>query len=150
MPPLTFLFSGAYPEVPGDTLKDALANPNTIWIASLLKVYNGTTWDRLRVATIFKPQDAVAINPAAALWTPASGKKFRLMGYHLTASVAGNILLKDGAAGTVIAVVPSGAGGSGVFVSLGNGKLSATANNVLEALGPAASTASGIVFGTEE
>lgn len=97
-----------------------------------------------------KPLNAVAINPAAAIWTPAAGKMFRLMGYHLQCSVTGNVLLKDGAGGTLIAVVPCIAGGEGVPVKLGNGILSTTANNILEALGPAASTVSGIVYGVEE
>ena len=112
--------------------------------------FNGSNFDRNRISNVFKPQDAVSIAAEATLWTPGSGKKFRLLGYHLSASVAGNILLKDGVSGSTIAVVPSGAGGSGVFVSLGNGILSATAGNPLRAIGPATSTVSGVVIGCEE
>lgn len=131
-------------------LAEDAATPTAPAVSAFQRIYDGATWDFPRTPTVFKPLDAVAINPAASVWTPAAGKKFRLMGYHLSSSVAGNILLKDGASGTVIAVIPSEAGGSGVHVHLGNGKLSAVANNVLEALGPATSTVSGIVYGTEE
>lgn len=131
-------------------IADAQSNPTTQAIDAKISAYNGATWDRLRTPKVFKPQSAVSIASEATIWTPASGKKFRLTGYHLSASVAGNITLKDGTAGTTIVIVPSGTGGSGVFVDLGNGILSATADNVLTATGPAASTLSGMVFGNEE
>ena len=121
-----------------------------IYVNARLMALTGVDFTRLRTPVVFKPFNGTAINPAAAIWTPAAGKRFRLMGYHLVSSVAGNIQLKDGAGGTLIAVAPSAAGGPGMLVQLGNGILSAAINNVLEALGPAAATLSGIVFGTEE
>ncbi len=131
---------------------DAISNnaTNQLYVQSVNMGYNGTSWDRVRVPSVFKPQNAVAVNAETTIWTPAAGKKFRLIGVWLAASVAGNVLLRDNTAGPVIAVVPSGAGGSGVYVDLRNGILSAAVNNVLTATGPAASTLSGIVFGTEE
>lgn len=108
------------------------------------------TWDQLRTPKVFKPQNAVNTNAEITIWTPAAGRRFRLMGYQLAASVAGNVLLRDNTAGTIISVLPSAAGGAGVYVDLKNGILSAAANNVLTATGPAASTLSGVVFGTEE
>lgn len=126
---------------------------DTYKVCVLPMLYRGEAddaWDRERTPTTFKPLDIVAINPAAPIWTPAAGKKFRLMGYHISGSVAGNIVLKDGAGGTIIAVIPAAAGGGGTYVSLGNGILSAAADNILEALGPALDTISGTVFGTEE
>ena len=113
-------------------------------------VYNGSLWDRARTPSVFKAFDAVAIAAETTIWTPAVGKKFRVMGYNLVSSVAGNILLRDNTAGTIIAVIPSAAGGSAPQANLGNGILSAAANNVLTATGPAASTLSGMVWGTEE
>ena len=115
-----------------------------------ISVFNGATWDRLRTPAIFKSQDAVGIATEAAIWTPAAGKKFRVMGYALVSSVAGNVLLRDNTAGAIIAVIPSDAGGNAESVNLGNGILSAAANNVLTAAGPASSTLSGMVWGTEE
>lgn len=99
---------------------------------------------------MFKPQAAVAIATETTIWAPATGKKFRLMGVYLQSSVAGNITLRDNTAGATIFVVPSAAGGDAAYVTLGNGILSATADNVLTAQGPATSTLSGVVFGTEE
>lgn len=119
-----------------------------IWAAQ--RAYQGVSWDRLRTPNVFKPQSAVSIAAEATIWTPASGKKFRLMGVYLQQSVAGNITLRDNTAGTIICVVPSGAAGDAALILLGNGIMSAAANNVLTATGAAASTLSGIVFGTEE
>lgn len=109
-----------------------------------------STSDILRTPNVFKPLDAVSIAAEATIWDPAAGKKFRLMGYHLSSSVAGNVLLKDNTAGTTIAVIPAGAGGGGSVVDLGNGILSGTADNLLTATGPALSTLSGVVWGIEE
>ena len=132
-------------------LADASANPTTTTVGAVQLGVGGTaTYDRLRVPNVVKAFDATAVAAETTVWTPAGGKKFRLMGYHLAASVAGNIILRDNTAGTVIAVIPSGAGGSGVHVDLGNGVLSAAANNVLTAQGPAASTLSGVIYGIEE
>jgi hypothetical protein len=113
-------------------------------------LWDGAVTRRERTPNVFKPQSAVLITTETTIWTPASGKKFRLMGYHLVCSVAGNIVLKDNTAGTTILVIPSAAGDGGTFVMLGNGILSAAANNVLTATGPATGTLSGFVFGTEE
>ncbi len=113
-------------------------------------VWNGASWDRVRAITTVKAQNAVNVNAETTVWTPAGGKKFRLMGVQLAASVAGNIIFRDNTAGTIIAIVPSAAGGAGVYVSFGNGILSAAANNVLTAQGPGASTLSGTIFGCEE
>lgn len=113
-------------------------------------LFNGATWDRQRTPNVFKALNALSVATEATIWTPTTGKKFRLMGIYLQSSVAGNLLLRDNTAGTIIAVVPSGAGGDANEVLLGNGILSAAANNVLTCTGPAASTVSGMVLGTEE
>lgn len=105
----------------------------------------------LATPTIWKPQAALAINSETAIWTPASGKKFRILGFLLVGSAAGYITIKDNTAGTTIMVVPTAAGGAGTFVELpGNGYLSAAANNVLTATGSVNMTLSGFICGTEE
>lgn len=111
---------------------------------------NGAVWDMVRMAKTFKTFQAVTITSETTIWTPTSGKKFRLMGWSLTLSVAGYIIIRDNTAGTVIAVIPSGAGGAGGPIQLGNGILSAAANNVLTAQGSAAGTLTGMVWGMEE
>jgi hypothetical protein len=114
-------------------------------------VYRGdTNWDRQRTPVVFKPLNGVAVATETAIWTPAAGKRFRLMGFVLAGSVAGNYVLRDNTAGTIILVVPSAAGAPVALPPLGNGILSAAANNVLTCTGPASSTLSGFVYGTEE
>lgn len=115
-------------------------------------VLNGVSWDRVRTPLVFKPLTAVSIATEATIWSPAAGTKFRIMGFLLTSGVVGgNVILKDNTAGTTILVIPFGAAAVPIFSSdMGNGILSATANNVLTATGTATQTLSGYVFGTEE
>lgn len=83
-----------------------------------------------------------------AIWIPAAGKKFRLLGWALVGSVAEDISLKDGAA--VFAVIPSAAGGPAQPVNLGlDGYLSTAVNNQL-VVSAAVENVSGTVWGVEE
>lgn len=120
--------------------------------ASYQGVFNGTAWDLQRTPFVFKTLNAVSIAAEATIWTPAAGKKFRLMGYLLTSGVVGgNVILKDNTAGATIHIVPFGAAAVPIgSPPYGNGQLSATANNVLTATGVATQTLSGTIWGTEE
>jgi hypothetical protein len=120
--------------------------------AAYLALLNGTSWDRARTPIVFVPLNAVSIAAEVAIWTPAVGKKFRLMGYVLeSGTIGGNVLLKDGTGGTTIHIVPFGAA-NGVITTppMGNGQLSTAVNNALTATGTATQTLSGTLFGTEE
>lgn len=116
-------------------------------------VYNGATADRLRTPTVFKPFASTAITAGTGftVWTPGAGKKFRLMGWMISSSVAGQIIFGDNLVGTVIARSEAlvAAGVSNASDGLGNGILSAVANNVLKIDGPTGNVA-GMVWGTEE
>lgn len=134
-------------------------------------VYNGLTWDRLRTLTVFKTSGAITALGASAVWTPAAGKKFRLMAYSLEVSynaslAAGGLnLLKLQDSATDLAInfepfIPTAAltaGNVPLFSTgwclLGNGILSQAANNVLN-LNLAVALATGAirvrVAGTEE
>jgi hypothetical protein len=115
-------------------------------------VFNGQTLSRARTPNKFININAVSVAAETTIWTPASGKRFRLMGYVLeSGTIGGNVILKDNTAGTAILTIPFGAA-NGVIVSppQGNGILSVAANNVLTATGTATQTLSGYVFGTEE
>lgn len=104
-----------------------------------------------RTPNVFKTIAAVSVTSGTpvAIWTPASGKKFRLMGYALSLSVVGSVILDDSA--TEIIRTPLMAGGIGQSSPpMGNGILSAAANNALKADVSASGTVSGFVFGTEE
>lgn len=99
----------------------------------------------------FAVVSAVSITAEATLLTPTTGKRWRLLGCILSASAAGNILLRDNTAGTSIAIIPSAAGGFGTFVDFGHrGIASAATNNVLTAQLSVAGTVSGTLLYIEE
>lgn len=105
----------------------------------------------VRVANVFKSFAAQAITAGTplAVWTPASGKKFRVLGMSLSSSTASAPILKDGA--SVILNAPLLAA-AGVYTtpSLGNGIVSSATNNVLNLDMSANATVTGFVFGVEE
>lgn len=130
--------------------------------------FNGTGWDRDRTPIVFKNGSATASGDTA-LWTPAASKKFRLMRYRImltgdaTLAVAGilTVTLRDATTGLAFThafYVPSAAanvfGGVQIdWIDLGNGYLSAAANNVLNInLSVALATGSirVVAIGTEE
>lgn len=136
--------------------------------ATLGMVYNGATYDKPRTPTTFKTVQATA-SGNTALWTPTTGKKFRLMRFKVqitgNATLGGAAVLSVGLqdATTDIGVthdvyVPAAAlntmtGYDSGWINLGNGKISAAANNVLNVNLSAAITAGNarvIVCGTEE
>lgn len=142
---------------------DANAVSNTGQFATLSHDlgFNGSTWDRVRVANVFHSAVATAVG-ATAVWTPTVGKFFRLMGYTISVSgtlaAAGTQVLQllDAAAiikrhnATVQSVIT---GDTQIGADLGNGQLSAAVNNVLNInLGTAMATGSVAVnvWGTEE
>jgi hypothetical protein len=128
--------------------------------------YNGTSLDLIRIPTVFKSVSATAAGNTA-VWTPAAGNKFRLMG--LAISCAGTlaatgvqvIQLRDGAT-TVIqrananmiqtTTVSISGGDTQIYRDLRQGIVSAAANNVLNInLGTVMATGSVTidVWGTE-
>ena len=133
------------------------------------EVFNGGTWDRKRTPNVFKS----LLTPSAgdnALWTPTSGKKFRLMAWRVevtafaSAAAGSNLVVVLNDAGTDLkqwgqvwlpaasATTPYGAY-STPWVTLGNGILSAAANNVLNANLSVALTGGNVLIaaiGTEE
>lgn len=127
---------------------DAIGNLNTTPLAST----GGTSGVQLRTPNVFKNLSAVVITAETTIWTPAAGKKFRLMGFMLTQGVlTGAITLKDNTAGATILIIPQTT--IGVYIispDMGNGILSAAANNVLTAIGATAETITGFIFGVEE
>lgn len=133
-------------------------------------LFNGSTWDRPRTPSIFK-QNSTSASGSTAIWTPASGKKFRLMRFKIqvtdsaTIAVAGllTIALLDSATDLglshILAVPTTGGGANAIqdydsgWIDLGNGKLSSAANNPLNVNLSVALTAgvvNVIVCGTEE
>ena len=165
------LFSDATTSVSSsvDTSSDgAGASVFRLTVATFPYMLSGSSYQRVRLANTFKTATATS-SGNTAVWTPTTGKKFRLMRYMI--QVTGNaaqatggtftIDLQDSTTSTNIThsfFVPGTAGTSlaGLstdWVDLGNGVLSSTINNVLNVNLSAALT-SGVVrvviCGTEE
>ena len=119
---------------------------------SAISVWNGSGYELVRVASTRKDLSAVTITSIAAVWTPASAKKFRLMGGCISISAAGNVLFEDNAAGAgnFVFRTPKLLADTPYNFDLGNGYLSATINNVLKATASAAGAITGTLYGTEE
>ncbi len=115
-------------------------------------IWDGAAVRASRTPSKFKliTAQAVTAGTPVAVWTPASGKKFRLMGGGVSLSVAGYVIFKD--ASTVIWQTPMLQAGVPYNIpeNIGNGILSAAANNVLYIDVSATGTVNGGVFGTEE
>jgi hypothetical protein len=156
------------PAESGNSTQDGLAPQsvgNQVVIAQLFG-WNGASFDRIRVANVFKTVVATAAG-STVVWTPTAGKSFRLMGY--TISVAGTLAATgvqalqflDGAtaiknyfADVIQTPTVSISGGdTQIGADLGQGQLSAAVNNVLSiSLGSAMVTGGVAVnaWGTEE
>jgi hypothetical protein len=133
---------------------DALGpGPNGLSVRGINFGYVGSgTWDRLRVGAIVAAIKAVAVTAGTpvTVYTPTAGKKFRVVGFLLGLSVAGAVILLDNAAGAEVYRAPSVAGGGASSPPLGNGKLSAVANNLLKMDVSATGTVNGFVVLVEE
>jgi hypothetical protein len=94
---------------------------------------------------------SVTSGTPVSIWTPASNKRFRLMGGGVSLSVAGYIKFEDGS-GNVVWQTPMLAAGVPYNLpeNFGNGILSSTVNNQLFIDVSASGTVNGSVFGTEE
>lgn len=119
--------------------------------AVVTALFNGATYDRPRTPNVFKTFNLAASSAEQTIWTPAAGKKFRLMGLVLTINtLAATVTFRDNTAGTTIFVTAGPAASIIQPSNLGNGILSATINNVLTIQASAVSALVGTVWGTEE
>ncbi|MEP7340439.1 MAG: hypothetical protein ABI977_22095 [Acidobacteriota bacterium] len=136
-----------YNQVPADTLTGISGSE----MLGYGFKFNGLTWDRDRVPNVIKPVALTAATAETTVWTPTSGKKFRLMGMVLTASAATTLTFKDNTAGTTIFTLRLGADSptSITPAMLGNGVLSAAANNLLTVTRGTSATLDGWILGQE-
>jgi hypothetical protein len=115
-------------------------------------LYNATT---TRIEETRTPTKFVSLNLTlgagdTAAWTPAAGKKFRLLGYAFHSSVSGSaITLKDGST-TMWLVTCGSVEPTYSPPNMGNGYLSTTANNALNLAHANGTVVRGVLFGTEE
>jgi len=106
--------------------------------------------DSLKVPTTFKTVKAAAVGTIATVWTPAAGKKVRLMGGCISLSAAASLLLEDNAAGADVFQSPVLAANTPYNFDLGNGVLLSHADDVLKATSSAAANLTGTFYGAEE
>lgn len=104
-----------------------------------------------RVPNKFIDLNAVSVTTIATLWTPASGKSFRLMGGSISLSAGGSLLLEDNAAGAGNFVwrTPKMSADSPYNFDIGNGYLASAINRVLKGTASAAGTVTGTLYGEE-
>lgn len=133
-------------------LTDSASNPTTPLVGCTLMMWNGATWERVRVSTTQKDLNGVTITSITTVWTPASGKKVRLMGGTINMSVAASVLFEDNGAGTTVFRTPKLLADTpySFVVKGGQGYLLGTADNVLKATSSAAGAVTGTLWGTEE
>lgn len=132
-------------------LGDAVSNPTAPAVGDCLMLWNGATWQRARVPTVFKAVSLTAATAETTVWTPTTGKKFRVMGMFLNAGAATTLTFKDNTAGTTIieGYASATAAENLNFGGMG-GILSAAANNVLTVTRGSSAALYGMIWGTEE
>lgn len=110
----------------------------------------GTEYEDFLIPKKFVALSAVTITTIATVWTPTSGKRFRLMGMTISVSAAVSVLFEDNAGGTTIFQTPKLLADTPYTFDLGNGIPSAAVNNVLKGTSSAAATITGTLYGIEE
>jgi hypothetical protein len=137
-----------YHQVPGDGLTGVSGGE----VLGYGFKFNGISWDRDRVPNVVKAVSLTAGTAETTIWTPASGKKFRLQGLVLTAGAGTLLTFKDNTAGSTIftLTVPANTPTQITPALLGNGVLSAAANNVLTVTRGTSATLDGFVAGQEQ
>ena len=106
----------------------------------------------LQLINTWKDVATVAIGSIATVWTPASGKKVRLVGGSISVSAAGNVLFEDNSAGASNFVfrTPKLLADTPYNFDLGGGKVLSSADNVLKATLSTTGNLTGTLYGTEE
>lgn len=96
---------------------------------------DGANIQAKRVESVFKPVSStnLAAATAATIWTPAAGKKIRLMRISIGPTATGPVHLRMGAAGSgVIKAIIFLQGNTNTFVDFGHGIIANNANDILE------------------
>lgn len=132
-------------------LGDSDANPTTLLLGAAPMAFTGATWQRRRVADIIKSADLAAGTTETTIWTPATGKRFRLLGLIISIGSTGALLtFRDNTGGSIILQLRLPGNTTSGWLNLGQGILSGAANNVLTVTRSASTTLSAILAGCEE
>lgn len=113
---------------------------------------NGVEVSGLLAPDTFKDVNGAIINTISTVWTPATGKRIRVMGGCISVSAACNVLFEDNVAGSnhFIFRTPKLLADTPYNFDLGNGVLLSAINNVVKATGSASATLTGTLYGKEE
>ena len=109
-------------------------------------------FERERTPSKFATVGALAVvaNTDTAVWTPAAGKKFRLLAMAFSYSGTCSVAFKDGAGGPVIWRIQNPAATVIPWPGKKNGYLSTTANNPLEVSATLGANLDATFWGNEE
>lgn len=104
---------------------------------------------------VLKPiaAQAVTASTPVTVWTPATGKSYRIEGYALSLSVAGSVIVKNkngNNAATETFRTPLLAAGVGIVDKLGEGIVPGVANDILQIDVTGSGSVSGYIYGAEE
>lgn len=148
----TTLYSSTGVEPRGDATNDGSSGTGAIATSQMGWV--GASFDRVRIGRVYKYIEYLNLANATAttVWTPAAGKKFRLMGVMIgLGATNGLVHLRDGAGGSAFFTARD-ANAASIQFSFGNGYLSGLADRVLEVYNATGSTINVWVhaWGTEE
>jgi hypothetical protein len=122
-------------------------------LAEVRSLYNPDTGLNEIQRTVTVSKNFSIANPSAetTIWTPSSGKQFRMMGFViLKAANTAKFDFRDNTGGTIIFSIKGVVATLIPFVFPGNGLLSTAPNNVLTVKCPDTGQTDGTVFGTEE
>lgn len=94
---------------------------------------------------------AVTAGTAQTVWTPTTGKQYRIYGYAVSLSVAGEVIFKNKPTGaaTEILRTPAVAAGTGLADKFGSGITPGAVNDALQIDVSASGTVNGYVYGVE-
>ncbi len=114
---------------------DSIAAANLLMLVQAFQTGTGIFSPRRLATNIVNIKaQAITAGTGVSIFTPSAGKKFRILGYHLSSSAAGSILFEDGAGSTANEILRTpllaAATGQGSG-DMGMGVVSSTAANSL-------------------
>ncbi len=94
---------------------------------------------------------AITAGTAQTVWAPASGKQYRILGYAISLSVAGEVIFKNKPTGSATEVfrTPALAAGTGTTGTFAPALTPGNVNDTLQIDVSASGTVNGYVYGVE-
>jgi hypothetical protein len=109
--------------------------------------------EQYHIPVKFVDLNAISIGSIATVWTPATGKRIRLLGGLISVSAQANVLFEDNSAGgsNYVCRVPTMPANTPIPFDLGGaGVLLSAADHVLKATASAPAAITGTLYGIEE